>query len=470
MRLTNSYPVKNDLLTALLLLFMQAVLILAISLRVTILGDLAFIWNTWRLTQVLLLSVPFIYFVHWKGQIKVSVSFESLMPYALLIIGPYLAFILAEALSASLTGNAIFTVRGLFQLMVCLFPALAAMFLVGGGGTDVKQGLRFLLRPYVYFCLFIAITGLIIWLLVYFQIVNPANWPPKWLSAKLARKSFADAGGKLYSMPLYIGLLMRNDLLAIPRLSGLSFEPHVAALFVTPALFAIQFVFHKSNIMVKSVLCTLLVVFLLLVFAVSNIVILFIMMTLIFIKSLLFRKIKNSLMLLVSFVLLLSFGGLAMQSRHALFIEKKYHSRSAYDAIDFYEELADASSLLGDGILSDQESESYKKGSIGFVNAILFSLQFIIISLVGLMLFFSERETASLGLSLLYLTFHSLKDPSHILSWPFYIYILFVATIANWVPSIAQVRGSAWGSRQLYNGYRFSFPGRLNSRKRNNRI
>ncbi len=422
----------------LLMPFLQVVLLLAIASTITIITDALLRTQAWRLTLFLLLWVTVAVMVWYRPRVSARVV-DRVRRYFLIIIGPYVLLVLVDALSAVTSGAELFATRSIVLRSLFMLPAMAAICVAAGGGTDLRRGLRALVRPYIYLCLVVSATGLAAWALVQTGAVEPRDWvPPQYLSEKINRKA-QEAGGYLYSMPYYLGFVLSGasvqETLGTYQASGLSSEPHPAALFVTPALFLLPFAFPDRKHWAKVLAGLLILAFLAVVYSGTNVLILTTIGVLLMARQLVYgnrymRPVYIAGLAVFLYFMLTLLGSLLLDLGHAQFIELKLESQSGREFKEFHLSLLESDTLLGHGMFRDSGTAPW--GTVpGLLTATTFWLQAAVLAAFGLRLFLSRGDLSLPGLAFLYVAAHSMKDPPHILQFGFYLYILFMAVLAG---------------------------------------
>lgn len=416
---------------------LQAVLLLAVASTITIITDALLRTQAWRLMLFLLLWVTVAVMVWYRPRVSARVV-DRVRRYFFIIIGPYALLVLVEALSAVTSGAELFATRSIVLRSLAMLLAMTAICVAAGGGTDLRPGLRALVRPYIYLCLAVSATGLVAWLLVQTGAVEPRDWvPPQYLSEKINRKA-QEAGGYLYSMPYYLGFVLSGasakETLGAYQASGLSPEPHPAALFVTPALFFLPFAFSEWRRWARVLASLLLLAFLAVVYSGTNAVILSTIALLFMVRQLVYSRRGLTPLYAVGLVALAYMvftvlGSFVLDLGHAQFVELKLQGESGWDIKEFHTTLLNSGSLLGYGMFQNPTGLLWKD-SPGFLTAMAYWLQMAVLAAFGLRLFFSRGDLALPGLAFLYVAAHSIKDPPHILQFGFYLYILFIAVLA----------------------------------------
>ena len=409
-------------------------MVLFISFHSTIIPTVLFRQYAWRLT--LIFSVLFIAAAWSMFPMRTNKNtWQRVLLFAAVLGGPYVLLLLGESVNALVSGASPLIVRATYiRLFVITLIVVTIVVLAGNGSLLI--GLRRLLKPYIAVSVIIATMGLIAGLSVHFKLVDWTSWPPpENLSAKINRKG----GASTYAMPLGAGFVLvgSNDINIIGgfRISGLSAEPGAASLFVTPAIFASWFVFSRKR-KLRYLLCASLIGFDLLAFSVANILALTLISGLIFVRAIAVDRQWRNAPILVTVVATIGlavilFSSAFVNSDTVRFIKFKSFNSISSDAVEgVHTTMAKTNSIVGQGIFRDPLNNLGESLEIGLVSAVPFWLQAIVLTCGGIALFMSRKPTFPLGLALIYVVIHSMKDPGHILWWPIYIFIIAVAIVA----------------------------------------
>ncbi|TES88646.1 MAG: hypothetical protein E3J94_07625 [Desulfobacteraceae bacterium] len=430
--MTNTYSRKFRL-------FLQVLILFAISYYVTVVPTLLLGEQAWRVIYYVFcpLMICHLLFSHRSGVVpKPPISNTAFY----LFVAPFLFFVFVELVAAILSNNGIIKVRSLIVCVVT-FSILLSLASLIGSRTDADEGFRFILKPYVYFCLFIALAGTLAWLLIHFGLISMGSWDPRDVApiGNLYRKSGYGLR-QTYSFPLFLGVIINQKIpyLNIYRASGLSFEPHIAALFVTPSLFMLRYTlvnWSRKKVLIANgfTIC-----FLFLSMSTTN------HFAMMFIGLLLLLRMKNAVykfpFCILLAVMLFYYGGSLMNNtNYFLMLQDKItnsKSLASFNATVYaLEDLKSTQSFMDLGIIQDKVGVAVL-GPIraGLLSLVAVTIQWVIPMFGGLTLFFSRKRTAMFGLCVIYVLLHSLKDLSHTLQYPFYFFILFITAMAYSIP------------------------------------
>jgi len=207
---------------------------------------------------------------------------------------------------------------------------------------------------------------------------------------------------KNYIKPIYF---LQN----IGTYCGISYEPHLFGIFVSPAFF----VFIKT----RQYIWALITLFLLFAaFSVTNLAALLISICLLINKR--FLLIFS---LLIVFFISQFLSEIILYSPIGIWVLSKLESRSATDISSVFDKILDWSSLIGDGIFFTAEGNA----GFGFING--FPLLLFTILIVYLIVKQLKKDKFSSAI-ILYLLLHSLKFPLNVFQYPYILFIIFSVT------------------------------------------
>ncbi|MDO8505558.1 MAG: hypothetical protein Q7S48_03200 [bacterium] len=352
--------------------------------------------------------------------------------YVIVVVGLYAVFLLLEGFLAIIADAGIKRALTTLLNIGAFILLLILMFLWSGGGENPTKGLQFILRPYVYACLYIAGTGIIAWNLVFFQAVDLKKW-------QLPREITPAA--KTVYMPWYLSQVsgekeesFRVFGYEVIRLAGFSKEPAQAALFVTPALFMTPFLFkglHKTKR--RRFAMAVLIFFIFVIASVANWILLALLLPLLF-----FRYRSKVIFMVMIAVTIAGTIFLSKDVRERYGIEQyernivrhKIQARDTDEFVDRYKRYFVPHAELGVGIFGTLEQEQSRTLHPRSLLSVFFEhMLYVAMGITGLILVIRSKNGALFGFSLLYLLGHTQKDPVHTLEFPFYVFILFCAAI-----------------------------------------
>lgn len=382
----------------------------------------------------LVLLTLFLVSICTRGRFAGSLRFLN---YVIVAVGFYGLFLLLEGLLAIAADAGIKRALTTLLNIGAFLLLLIVMFLWAGGGEDAKKGLKFILRPYLYASLYMAVTGILVWILVSTNAVDPKKWP--------VPRDITPAGKTMY-MPFYLSQVtgeQEEDFLffgfRLLRLSGLSKEPAQVALLITPALFLTPILFEgKAFRRRRRLVVGIFLVFLFFMASVTNWIILFALLPLLFLR---YRR-KSLLFLFLALTLVGSiflFKGvrerLGVEEYEKNIVRHKLDTRTAKGLTARYINYWNTKEIVGSGLFGTLEQREAEAGRMkvilprGALSIITEHLLYLVLVLIALRLIMTRQRGALFGFALLYLVAHTQKDPVHVLEFPFYTFILFCVAI-----------------------------------------
>ena len=284
---------------------------------------------------------------------------------------------------------------------------------------------------YVYLvpAYYISITGIVVFILLIFGLIDPNEWREITLSFKKfgegdAYDYFENQEDKnlrgFYSFPYYLSLITAGDNQAslfgfnFSRMSGLFIEPHVAAFIITPAYFISRSIGHNF-------LSYVILIFLITCASITNISILIFLLCLYLVKN------KDSLILFIIFsiLIILFFFILNINLYDSFsFIIKKFSSESFIKSLSAYNLLSADKVLLGQYTFSIRDM-NIENNSI-LVKLLLLILVFITLIYSCLKYLFTSIHYTKV-FPLIYVMLHSLKYFENLIFYFFFWYILIIS-------------------------------------------
>lgn len=288
-----------------------------------------------------------------------------------------------------------------------------------------EDAISSIIKPYVYVCLIIASLSNFVFLLWQLNIVDlfqnpiPANF-----------STFIDNNtinyGASYFSPLNITIVTAERRLgSLATFCGISYEPHIAAYFATPAMFLLHGITDISKLK-KILYTTMFIVFLFTAQSGTNALMLIFLILLMAMKPLFIDRKFMLTFLLVIFII----GGLlyGLNNINDIYVLKKIASRgdSADYSINFLTYAISPTTLWGDGVFN----VPYPYADIDNIG-LFFSLLIISFYSLGYLgsfkaIFQRNILTQYVGFAALYFFLHSLKIVQLIFVFPFTVFILFL--------------------------------------------
>ena len=293
-----------------------------------------------------------------------------------------------------------------------------------------KRGdpLKYFLKPYFYLSLYIASAGILAWILIIFLFVDPMEWllPENLMKHDVA--SLKSGGFHTYTMPYWLGLVRFGQLggidiqdllginILIPRASGLAREPHMMALYITPALFLIPIIFdsRKNRSFIKFSKL-ILIIFLLLVFSGTNIIILssFVIFYLVRSQFILNRHISKKSKILIPLIIITILYLVIIKSNIPFRLDSAIAISNSYLFGNI-----DNITMFG--------KPYYTQESRGLFSLIAQLLHLSIFAFLTFKNFFSRNDNFIIFLAPIYVLMHSMKIYSHIGFDSIYLFNMFI--------------------------------------------
>ena len=304
--------------------------------------------------------------------------------------------------------------------------------------SDSHQSfIRNLTYIYLFPVYYISITGIIVFILLMLGLIDPNEW--RELAVNFKKFSEGDAYDYFenqedknlrgfYSFPYYLSLITAGDNQAsffgynFSRMSGVFFEPHVAAFIITPAFFL-------SRLMGHNFLSYIILVFLFMCASITNIAILIFLFFLYLIKNLnYFILTIFSLILAISFFFILNINLYDSFS----FIIEKFTSESFLESLSYYNFISPDKTLFGQYIFSTRDMD-IDNNSI-FVKLIILMLVFITVIYGSAKYLLTPIDYTKI-FPLIYVMLHSLKLIENLIFYYFFWYI-FILSIFLFVENV----------------------------------
>ncbi len=285
---------------------------------------------------------------------------------------------------------------------------------------------------------FVVCTAAIIFIALHLGIINTASWGlPNFFSNNFHVKLEMPGANGVYSVPFGISVIMKDYIKPFGIFSqfgtfcGLSYEPHIATFFMTPA-FYLTFKYKART--VKNLLIYYLpfILFFVLSFSVTNIISLLGVAAILYVFTLNLKNLIKTVMILVITVFclfLISNKFLDYINLFKEFVLFKMNTRSGDETASFIDYILTPKSFFGWGVFNiPTEFAKVKADDVGLVSfflIILLYVQFFLVSMLNL--FRRNYVFAAIGF---YFMLHSIKFPMHIFLYPYLIFIMFVV----WYP------------------------------------
>lgn len=353
---------------------------------------------------------------------------------AFFIIFSFALFLFLEAIDAFYSGAGSKTVISLILNFFMLFILCSfALFYF----DTIDEGLRFIIKPYIHITLYIAATGILCYLLTTVNILDTKDWMS--INDNMKKAYEGQGGTLLYSMPLYLTfMLVGSDIFSllgfkIIRISGLSYEPHIAALFSVPSLFMINFYF-KDNTTAKRWSYAIIITYLLFVASVTSIVCLILVLLLYSFKE---YRLSVKRIFLAAIILL----GVTQipQLFYAEQVEQVTKIKPLLGKIDAYktimgwliDPIINSHNFIGYGMFALREvPTNIVNSDRGMIGLLYFYIFLMTLAIIAIKYFFksipSSRDFGLFSLTIIYFILHSFKSQQLVFYFTFAAYIIIV--------------------------------------------
>lgn len=286
-------------------------------------------------------------------------------------------------------------------------------------------------KPYVILSNVIVILSVLVFFLALVNIINVESHP---IFAGLNQwtDNNNETLGSKYYFPFNMAVII--DSVRVPFLNqfgifcGLSHEPHIATLLITPSFFLLKYFYRSYK---YYLLAGIYVFFMLIATSTTNILIFLPLFFLYKILETLYseqiiKKSKKNIIYLTFFILLLIVSVPVLNDLLNLFESKIYGQAggSLGYSINMLTYIIEPKTILGYGVWRIPYPN---KGfdDIGFLGMVgMFAILFVFLKLVKDNLF--SKKNYAIGIAGLYFVLHSLKIPQHTIIYPFTYYILFL--------------------------------------------
>jgi len=275
------------------------------------------------------------------------------------------------------------------------------------------------------------------------KIVDPFNSLPDWMDPLTKDVSYLEGGSRF--SPLNLMIIVREGSFTNIfgssgyRICGWSKEPHIANIFMTPALILFPIYFHKNKYKIY-ILVILWGCFVLLAGSATNIFALDIVGILVLIKKgeSIIKKISIAgyiLLLIIAFFLISSTSMVEFSQIIQRAEEIKISGSSGWGAIQRLIYFVNPNDLFGSGLFVDQRLITwYSSGNedIGWLSMISLLFHLSIVLFFALKLYFSKNPYCLYGLSIIYFIIHYMKHGLILLPTDLnYSFLLAVACIIH---------------------------------------
>jgi len=359
-------------------------------------------------------------------------GFGAFRNWGWIILGSFGLMFLVEGMVTITAGtNSKPMVVGGINLAIFLF-SVGSAYLFALRGRTPTHALKFLLQPYIYLTIIVAVLGLTAWLLVHAFGVNPADWylPERFSAGRVSDSPLV----AYYSSPFNLsGILNQSNgqLLnfSFNRATGLFEEPAVAAFFVAPAIFLTPLLFEKrSSRWWLRLWILVLVGFLLIVNSKTNFLVMSITGSVMLLRIIFFHpRVRSRFLAAVALVLLSVFAWSIFIGDSG--VGSEFRSvRAAY--VDDLTSSLQRGTFLGPGVFEPARATNNDEPTPrGLLSWFAVLLHVAILGGLGMRVVLSHRQDWYFAGALIYLAGHSMKSFGHTASTGYYLYMIVVLSL-----------------------------------------
>jgi hypothetical protein len=322
----------------------------------------------------------------------------------------------------------------LYNVFVFLLMASLLTFaMLNNSRVDVVE---IIMKPYFIVStavIITSITSLFMIIIGYSYAFQPL---PAWMDTLTTQISQKEGGTRFFS---FLTVIVEDSKSAFQildygkfRICGLSREPHIATLFVTPAIFLYSSYLEQQYTKILLILSSLL--FIIIAGSTTNIISISIVLGIIIHKYLraqnrsMFRF-KYLLLIIPIIAIILSMPGI-MNYFRAQIIDISRIGSSGWGAMQRIVGIFNFKALLGFGVFQDinQYIWYFQSFDYGIIPLGLFAIHFGIVIRTAYKLYYSESKYSYVGLGIIYISIHSLKfGLVQVITSP--IYLLYVCAM-----------------------------------------
>ena len=314
--------------------------------------------------------------------------------------------------------------RGAYSFLILLMMGSFMLLLILAIKKRGDEVVQLFIFTYVLFSIFVILTTIVAYLLVFFDIINLGNPFSSYLFDSNER------AGSVYYFPAHLSIIQTPEI-RIPFVQkyglfcGLFHEPHVANYYIAPGVF-FSFYFVEGKLK-RLIFILLYLVFVLASFSTTNILVLLIILFLYIIKSGSPIKIIISVTLLMVIVWYSSETILAYQVMEEVgFKLNGVDSGSMEYSTDRFRFLLQPTSFFGSTLYTTAISPKTDVGIIPFLLNILFVT---VLFLKGIILYLKADSSSKeffLALGCMYFILHSMKTNALNYQYTYLVFIILV--------------------------------------------
>ncbi len=434
----------------LILLYQRILLLISISLVLNFIPNIIFPGlSIIRYAGITFLLLVYIFLRGYKLILKTALGFIFTQYTFNKIALPLTILFSFEMLRYPINGGySVF----LFLILPFLIPAFLLFLIdiyVNYCDSKFDQFLCKYVKPYFLLCNSIVLISVLTFFLLKLGVINAESWHNVGIYGIDFQQRQEQSSGQYYSNPFYLTVILssyikvKNFFGEFGSFAGWSYEPHIACFFLTPACLMISY-YIKSG-WKKIALITSYVIFYILAFSIATaggfaLVLLF------FILQLLSKNFTKFIMLLSVLALVIALSQLLFSNElndmyNYAFGKTVTDNESSISAIETYKYLFSPHSIMGNGlfvppVIQDETDFSgaqrvLKADDVGIIPFILFFWLYFTVLWLAIKKIFAKTNLAFIGLIMIYLIFHSLKFPFHVLGYPFIYFFFFILSVQN---------------------------------------
>lgn len=403
------------------------IFLLAISTVLTALPDLLFPMHIPYKEFILTPFLEVIFLIMLFNFSKIKINKKFLFIYFLLILPIFISYIFEPIRSLYLMGREPAFIMVNFINILVFF-----VFYIINLALD-KEFYYKSLKVYWRFNYFIVIVAVIVFIALHLQLIHLNSWKlPSFFSEHFHIKlNILGATSELYSVPFYLTVILPQYLKPFGffsefgTFSGLSYEPHIATFFMTPAFF-LTYYYYKFNIKNFFIYYFPFFIFFMLTSSVTNFIGLSLTGLFILIFSINIKILKKILLSCIVIIVIGIFYWDTILEIWFLFedlIKYKLNSRSSEETNGFISYILSPKSIIGWGAFNIPTYFSDNKvddiGLIGSILVIIFYIQILSISIINII----NKNTIFSAIGI-YIFIHSMKFPLNTWQLPYLLFIL----------------------------------------------
>jgi len=336
-----------------------------------------------------------------------------------------------------------------------LFILLFIFLLTRNQIFDSNNFFKIIIRPYFFISLSIITSSVVIIGLIVLGFVDLDRWTsiPEFVDPQIhyRRNEFLQDFGLSYhggfSFPFNISLFWIYDFLGVfqglfgigGRAIGLSKEPHIACLFLSPSLFIVKY-FIKYKI--RKIVYLFYAIFFASALSMSNIIALLVTFIIYQYKSLIILKNIKKRTILFSFLSVFILLGFILTNYDIIdyvinrLNEISISGSSGQTVFLRFKKLFVPDSFWGTGLLVSSINNKFEFRDYGFFPMLVFLIHYISIFYLAIKLYFSRNNYKGIGLAIIYILVHGIKVYADLPINYFYLFLIlsliFISKDGNW--------------------------------------